>query len=324
MLTSRALALRLLLSRLARALALGTAVTTAACASKPEAAPATPAPATPATAATAAAPATAGRHTLWRVRGPRATVYLLGSIHLMTADAYPLDSVVEAAYADADRVVFEVNLDTLQMRSMEMIARAQLPAGQTLQSVVSPETIRMLESRLPAYNMTLAQVQRFKPWMVSLLLGQLEYQKAGLKAEYGLDMHFNARAREAGKPRGGLETVDFQLGLFDTFTPADQEALLRQTLTELDSTNANMARMRSAWQVGNVAALDSALNKSMSRYPNVKAVLLSDRNRRWVPQIEEMLKGTQDVLIVVGAGHLAGPESVVALLRARGYTVEQL
>jgi uncharacterized protein YbaP (TraB family) len=268
------------------------------------------------------------RNILYRVDGPSgATVYMLGSIHLLSADAYPLAQHVERAYADAERVYFEVSLDSLQARAAEMVPRALWQNGQTLRGAIPADLYAQVEQTAAQYagmGISMAVLDRFEPWMVAMMFSQLEWAKAGLQAQHGVDMHFEGRAQQDGKALGSLESVDFQLGLMDGFTPEQQVEMLRQTLEDLPKTGEMMGKMVAAWRAGDAAAIDSLMNGSMGRYPQLYATMLTDRNAAWVPQIEQLLRGSDDVLVVVGAAHLVGDESVVAMLRERGYTVEQL
>jgi uncharacterized protein YbaP (TraB family) len=280
----------------------------------------------------ASAPAQAqqapARNILYRVQGPAgATVYMLGSIHLLTPDAYPLAERVEAAYADAERVFFEVNLDSLQARGMELLPRALLPEGRSLRDEIPADLYAQVEQAAERYAQTgvvMGMLDRLEPWMVSMMLSQLEWARVGLEAEHGVDMHFEGRAQRDGKPMGSLESVDFQMGLMDGFTHAQQVEFLRQTLEDLPKTGEVMAGMVAAWRAGDTEAMDALMNSSMDEYPELSTRMLRDRNAAWVPQIEQLLRGTDDVLVVVGAGHLVGDESVVAMLRERGHTVDQM
>lgn len=268
------------------------------------------------------------RNILYRVDGPQgATVYMLGSIHLLTADAYPLAAPVEAAYADAERVFFEVSLDSLQARGMELLPRALLRDGRTLRGEIPANLYAQVEQAVARYaqmGVSMGVLDRLEPWMVAMMLSQLEWARVGLKPEHGVDMHFGGRAKQDGKPLGSLESVDFQMGLMDSFTPEQQVEFLRQTVEELPRTGDLMGGLVAAWRAGDTAAMDSLMNGSMGQYPELYDRMLTDRNAAWVPQIEQLLRGTDDVLVVVGAAHLVGDESVVAMLRERGYTVDQI
>lgn len=281
-----------------------------------------------ASAAPAQAQQPAARNILYRVQGPSgATVYMLGSIHLLTEDAYPLAQPVEDAYADAERVFFEVNLDSLQASAMQLMPRALLADGKTLRTEIPAELYAQVEetaARYSAMGINMATLDRFEPWMVAMLLSQLEWARVGLQAQYGIDVHFEGRAQQDGKGLGSLESVEFQIGLFDSFTGEQQVEFLRQTLEDLPRTGELMNGMVQAWRAGDAAAMDAMMNGSMGRYPELYDLMLTDRNAAWVPQIEQLLRGTDDVLVVVGAAHLVGDDSVVAMLRQRGYTVDQI
>jgi uncharacterized protein YbaP (TraB family) len=177
---------------------------------------------------------------------------------------------------------------------------------------------------LAPLGLTMPVLDRMEPWLVALMFQAVEWQKAGLTPEHGVDVHFSGRAKEDGKPVGGLEPVEFQLGLFDAMPAEAQVAFLRQSLEEAPQTAEQMRQIVAAWRAGDAARIDAIMNESLDESPALYARMLTDRNAAWVPQIEQMLRGRDDVLVVVGAAHLVGEQSVVQMLRQRGYTVEQL
>lgn len=265
------------------------------------------------------------RSLLYRVEGATGTtVYMLGSIHLLSADMYPLPQPVEAAYADAERVFFEIPLDSMQAAQRLMLARAMYPEGKSLRTELPADLFAQVEQLAAANGIPIGMMERMEPWMAGLMFAALEWQKAGLEPEHGVDNHFNQRARTDGKPTGAFETVEFQLGLFDEAPPAEQVNHLRSTLKDLPRMGQTMGDVVAAWRSGDAAAIDSIMNESMEEYPGVFQRMLVDRNAAWIPQIEALLRGRDDVLVVVGAAHLVGEHGVVSMLRQRGYTVEQL
>jgi len=267
---------------------------------------------------------TAPKHMLYRVRGASgATVYLLGSVHLLTPEAGKLPPVVDSAFDHAKTIAFETSIDSVQMRAPEMLTLARLAPGSSLRGVLSPAAATKTDSLLHLYGLSLDQVGMFKPWFVSILMTQLAVQKAGYQADYGVDMQLNARAKAANKPVIGLESVDFQLHLLDSFSPAAQERMLLEGKGPNESV-AQLNALKDAWVAGNAAALDSMLNRSTDTSPEMLKSMVVKRNQSWIPKIEEMLKGSSDALVVVGAAHLVGENGLVQLLRAKGYTVEQL
>ena len=282
--------------------------------------------ATPAPAPQQAVPvASAGpKHMLFRAHGPQgATVYLLGSVHLLSPDVAKLPAVVDSAFAHAKLIAFETSLDTIQLRAAEMVPLARYAGGATLRSSLKPATIAHLDTVLKAYGLTIDQVNAFKPWFVSVLTTQLTMQRMKFEGQYGVDMQLNARAHTVKMPIVGLETVDFQMGLFDSISPSDQETMVLQT-TMPDSTAREMTGITQAWVSGDVAGLDKLLNNTMSASPGMFATLVTNRNRSWIPKIDAMLAGKSDALVVVGAAHLVGKQGVVEMLRAQGYKIEQM
>ena len=263
------------------------------------------------------------KHMLFRVRGPNgATLYLLGSVHLLSQDAAALPPQVDTAFEHAKTVSLETSFDSVQMRAAELMMRGRFSNGATLRSTLSPSAVPKVDSLLRSYGLTLDQVNGFKPWFVSMLLSQVAMQKMGFQAQFGVDMQLNARAKAAGKPVLGLESPDFQLGLFDGLSFADQEQMLVDGTREDDAKV--LTTIRDAWSVGNTAALDSLLNRRLESAPGLRNALLTSRNRNWVPKLEQLIKGKDDALVVVGAGHLVGKDGVLELLKAKGYTIEQM
>jgi uncharacterized protein YbaP (TraB family) len=147
--------------------------------------------------------------------------------------------------------------------------------------------------------------------------------RAHFETKYGVDMQLNARAHTANKTIVGLESVETQLGLFDSLSPADQEKMVLQS-SGPDSSSRILMKIKDAWTTGDVSALDNLLNEGLKDVPSLFARLVTDRNAAWIPRIEEMVKSRDDALVVVGAGHLVGKKGVVEMLRAKGYAVDQM
>ncbi|MEO9036207.1 MAG: TraB/GumN family protein [Gemmatimonadaceae bacterium] len=261
---------------------------------------------------------------LYRVHsatGP--TVYLLGSVHLLTAEAGKLPAEVDSAFSHSDIIAFETNLDTIKIRAQELLLRGRYAPGSSLRTSLSPAGLARADTLLRSYGLTVDQMNGFKPWLVSVLLSQMAMQRANFQAQFGVDAQIDARAHAAGKQIIGLESADFQVGMFDRIPPADQERMLTSGHTP-DSASKEMARIKDAWLAGNSAALDSLINEGTADSPKMLAMLVTDRNKNWIPKIEDLLNGPCDALVVVGAGHLVGKEGLVELLKAKGYSVKQM
>jgi hypothetical protein len=273
-----------------------------------------------ATAAAAQSP----KHMLFRAVGPKgATVYLLGSVHLLTPEAGKLPPVVDSAFARAKTIVFETNVDTAMISAQSVMARAQYPAGVTLRSSLSAASVARLDTVLQAYGLSVDQVNQFRPWFVTVMISQLAMQRANFQADYGVDIQLNTRVHGTGKKVIGLEPVEYQLGLFDSMPEAEQEQMLLQSAPP-DSAIADLTRIKDAWLAGDAAKLDSIVNRQTPESERLFDELVTQRNRNWIPQIDALLTGTSDALVVVGAAHLVGKQGVLELLRAQGYHIEQL
>ena len=264
------------------------------------------------------------KHMLFRVRAPNgATVFLLGSVHLLSAEAGKLPPVVDSVFDRARTVAFETSFDSLQVHGMELMIRGRYTNGATLRSTLSPAGVAQLDSLLKTYGLGIDQVNGFKPWFVSLLLMQTVMQRANFQAQYGVDVQLNTRAHAANKTIIGLEPVQMQLGMFDAISTADQERMVLQS-SGPDSSSRVLMRIKDAWSTGDVGALDNLLNQGLKDVPSLFAKLVTERNLAWIPKIEDLVKSNSDALIVVGAGHLVGKQGVVELLRAKGYLVDQM
>lgn len=263
---------------------------------------------------------------LWEIRSDAGTEgYLVGSVHLMKPDVYPLDAAFDAAFAASDAVVFEVNLDSAQTQAQTLLPQLGMYAGSTtLQDVLSDDTFAKLQATTDSLGLPIARLQRMEPWVVSISLPAILYQRAGYTPGSGIDAHFFQKAKEAGKAIEALETTEEQLRIFDDLPTDLQEALLRYSLERAGSTVERMDEIVAAWTQGDTEPLEALFRDEMQQtFPTLYERLLVARNQNWMPQIESMLSADARPMIVVGTGHMVGADGLVAMLQAQGYTVEQ-
>jgi uncharacterized protein YbaP (TraB family) len=260
---------------------------------------------------------------MWKVERGETTLYLLGSIHALKEDAYPLPPAIEAAFAEVDVAVFEINLDDMTKAAIKMMSGGSLEQGRTLEEVVGPETWSEFETHVGDLGFDASLYQGMKPWMAALTVAAFELTKHGYLAAAGLDTYLSQRADETGKTRLALETADFQVGLFTGLSPEQSLAFLRYTLEDLTQMIPEMERLYRDWRAGNVESLEESLFAGFEEFPDVFEKMIVNRNRAWMPQIESLLAGDRDAMVVVGSAHLVGEQGVVNLLREKGYTVEQ-
>lgn len=266
------------------------------------------------------------KHCLWVVATPsNKAVYLLGSLHVLKSDAYPLANVINEAYSLSQKVVFETDLAAMMDPAVmaKMMALGLYPEGQTLFQNIPDEMRSSLKKKMNDLGMPMEHFGRFRPWFMAVTLTALELQRLGFSPEYGIDVHFYGRAASDQKEIGYLEPVDFQLDLLGKMNESDQNAFLGQTLKDLDVAAQMADDMLKNWEKGDADNLYAILFKSFEGYPQIENRLLGRRNIDWVNKIEEMMGEDKNIFIIVGAGHLIGPGSVVALLKENGYQVKQ-
>jgi len=260
---------------------------------------------------------------MWKVEKGETPLFLLGSIHALREDAYPLPPAIEAAFAGVEVAVFEIDLDDMTKAAIKMMSAGSLEKGRTLEEVVGPKTWSEFEARVEGLGFRASLYQGMKPWMAALTVAAFELTQHGYLAAAGLDAYFSQRADDTGKERLALETAEFQVDLFADLSPEQSLAFLVYTLEDLALMIPEMDRLYLDWRAGSVKSVEDALLEGFEEFPDVFEKMIANRNRAWMPQIEELLAGDRDAMVVVGSAHLVGEQGVVNLLREKGYTVEQ-
>jgi len=269
--------------------------------------------------------ATATRQPLWKIEGKAATVYLLGSVHLLKKENYPLAAPIEAAFDRAKVVVFETDIEAFEKPEfqMKLLSKSALPEGDTLRNHLSPKLYEQLATQSKESGLPSGAIEKLKAGLAALTIEHLEMQKLGLDEKLGVDYHFFQRARKAGKEMIGLDTPDFHLELLTGLSKEEGEAILRSTLEDIRTLKQDLPQLLKSWQTGDMKTLANLLNEEMEKDPALYKRLVVDRNKRWVPKIEELVRGDKDAIIIVGVGHLAGKQSVIELLEKNGLKVTQ-
>ena len=207
---------------------------------------------------------------------------------------------------------------------MAFLSKGMLGSDQSLEKLISPSTLALVNKALADLGPAGEMLKRFKPWLLAMTLEQLEMQKAGYDASLGLDKHFYDRAQENSKSVQGLETAEYQISRFEGMTMEQQDHLLAETLKQMETEKASITRLLDAWKTGDAPAVEKIVLADLKSDPVLYQRLLVERNRNWLPKIDELFARKGRALVVVGAAHLVGPDGVVAMLRAKGYTVEQM
>jgi len=273
-------------------------------------------------AALAAAPARA-QPPVWVVHGPHATVVLFGSVHLLAPGVDWEPAVLKTALTQANDLWFEIPIDPASALGAQQYAvkRGLLPEGQTLNAELAPADRDRLAAAAKICGLPLTLLDRLRPWYADLALSVASTKLANADAAGGVEQALSAA--NPAVPRQAFETVVEQIGFLADVSEKDQIASLRETMSEVKTGPAVYKRLVDAWLAGDVGAIrKQALEPMIKQAPGEYRALVVDRNKRWIPRIEQRLAGQGEAVMVVGVGHLVGPDSVPALLRRDGFRVD--
>ena len=283
------------------------------------------APATELTAAEATRPQAAPqRHSLWSLKGKSNTVHLLGSVHFLS-ETEQLPKALDDAYRGADVLLMEIDMDDLDPMEAQRITLelGMLPTGDSLEQQLGPQAWSMMVARAQELGIAPDILNRFQPWLAAMTLVQLQLMKMGLAPTAGVEQRFTARAVADKKPIHGLETVREQLSMLAGLPSKQQREFLLYSIEDAERMTQEVDALLSAWRRGDSEALAQLLAEGLEQYPDLYRPLTTERNRRWLGQVEALLDDREDYLVVVGTLHLVGKDSLIELLEAKGHRVVQ-
>jgi uncharacterized protein len=261
---------------------------------------------------------------LWHIKSSQGEVYMLGAVHVLPADVHWRTPQISRALSRSDVFVFEVPEDAKALRELQgkIQANGYLPADESLRAKLHPEALPDYDAALAASDLPAAGVDRERPWLAGIQLMFAQMRKLNYAASNGVDSTLMQDAAKAHKEMRYFETIAEQFAILAPDDPKLELQEFESGLKDLRDPSGGVQPMIKAWGEGDQAKLDELINGDLTDYPEARKTLLDDRNKRWVPQIETMLKEKHVFFITVGAGHLTGAAGVPALLRADGYKVE--
>ena len=273
---------------------------------------------------------------LWQACDSDNCLYLLGSFHVLRADDYPLSADVEAAFARASSVVFEIapaELASAELASKMMSAATQR-GGRQLHDDLPPALNAKFDTWADTHQAALVEqgvaapmLQLFKPWFAAIMVSLTSMQAMDMHAEHGLDRYLAQRALAAGKAVAGLESGDAQIAMLDGMQRDEQLQMLEEALDSAAAGSQHIIALHTAWRRGDAdRLLEDSVNSMRDDYPRLYRVINVDRNRAWLPQLEARLQqpGRESSLVVVGAMHLLGGDGLLAMLERAGYRIERI
>jgi uncharacterized protein len=263
---------------------------------------------------------------VWAIHGDHNTVYLAGSVHLLKANDAALPPGFERAYAGSRTLVMEIDLGKLDPTEAAgwMMEHGTLGEGNSLQKVIGDERYRRVSTEATRLGMPMGLANQFAPWVLGLQLLELQYAQLGFDSQSGVEEQLEHRAQADGRPTAGLETLSQQLSLFAALSPEEQVKFLDLIVSEMHDVNKDTQAVIAAWRAGDAAKLAALLGDEYKSFPSLYRALVTERNKRWVPQIEKLLREKDNYFVVVGALHLVGDGGLLDLMRRDGFKAEQL
>ena len=264
---------------------------------------------------------------VWELDADNGSFYLAGSCHVLRKSDYPLPEEFESAYENADQVIFETDIEALMSQEVQLLlmSKGMYTGGDTLEKKLSKESYASLVKYCSDRSMSIELFQNFKPWMVTMTLLVLELGKNGITSADGLDMYFHNKAKKEGKQTGGLEDAYKHVELVSSFDEEFDESIIESFIQEVGELQVVMEGLIKSWMAGDEAGIDEYIAANMRKeFPKLYKKLLTDRNRDWIPRLETLIDSGKRTLVIVGVGHLVGEESVISLLKSRGYKIKKM
>lgn len=256
---------------------------------------------------------------VWALHGSHNTVYLAESVHLLKADQATLPAAFDQAYAHAQTIVMEIDLSSLDPTAVQefMLEHGTLK-GTTLRQLLGPRPYEKLSTEAGRLGLPMEGLEQLAPWAIALSLTDLEYLQLGYDPDQGVEMQIERRAQKDHKPILGLETLEQQLGQLEGLTSAQQARFLELTLDDMHDADHDTDELMRAWRSGDTERLADLMSREYREFPELYRALVTERNARWLPQIERFLRDDRDYMVVVGALHLVGREGLLELARHAG------
>jgi uncharacterized protein len=261
---------------------------------------------------------------MWQLQTEGATITFLGSFHLISPGLAWQDSRVNTALNAADSVVFEIDMALAEDPAMaqRMLAAGSLPEGEVLSQHLSADQYAELSAICMKLGIPVTVIDGYKPWFAGMVLSIVHMQIMGFDPDAGADVVLDKAARSMGKTMGALETIDDQINALAALDDLSADDIMKDSTREFDDPE-YLTKMLELWYTGDVAGLQEFMLDELMEYPGLYEALLVNRNSRWIAPLERMIAGGGSHFVIVGAAHLVGEDSVIAMLRAKGHVIKR-
>ncbi len=262
---------------------------------------------------------------VWKVSKGDDHIFVGGTVHILPDSEFPLPKEFEQAYQQADSIVLETKLPdkddaVMQAKMMKYMLYSD---GKKVSDVLSKETLQRLKAYVSNLGADLAMFERFKPGFLMTVFAMMEAQKAQLSGT-GVDVFYSDKAVSDTKAIEYFETAEFQMNMIASMGEGDEERFIQSSLEQMTGFKQLFLDLLVAWRAGDVEQLKKLAIEPMKEDPNTLKILLTDRNKNWIPAIQAMFGDKDREFVLVGVAHLVGDDNLLALLEAKGYQIERL
>lgn len=262
---------------------------------------------------------------VWKISKGNDHVFIGGTIHILPEEEFPLPNEFLNAYKNTNQIILEAQLpDPSDAAAQQaMLAQMSYSNGKNLQTVLTPDTLKQLDTYFSSIGSNVNQFIQFKPGFVVSIMALIELQKAEISGE-GVDAYFESLAIKEQKKITYLETAEMQFAMLSSLGEGYEDEFIKGNLDLNSSFTEFFQQTLDAWRSGNAAQLENLINvAALESDEKSYDALFTSRNKSWVPQIEALFNNTHKEFILVGAGHLFGKSGLLELLKNKGYTVEK-
>lgn len=263
---------------------------------------------------------------VWKVSDGESSLYLGGTLHLLSASDYPLPEAFDKAFAASETLVFETDIAAMESPqfAQQMMMSMMYRDGTTLSDVLSPATLTQLKAQLAQYGLPFEQMKALKPSLIGITLSAVEFQRLGLNVE-GVDKYFFTKGTQESKAIDWLETPMEQVNFIASMGEGKEDEMIKYTLRDLEKLPVALEQMKADWLAGDMQSMyDHSMKDFKQDYPEIYNNLLVTRNNNWMPKILDYMKTPEAEFVLVGALHMAGEAGLIAQLKKAGYTVTKL
>lgn len=267
------------------------------------------------------------KSSVWKVSKNNTHLFLGGTVHILSADDYPLPCEFGAAYSVSEKLFFETDFsaEKLLQAGTEMLKQGVYPQGDGLANRLSDKTLTDLKEHLTSLGLPAEQFLNFKPGVLLSFITVAQLNNIGIQTA-GVDKHYYDLAKKDKKATGYFEEINEQISFLVKMGIDNEENFIRYTLEGMENLETQFLGMRESWRNGNTDLLAdfSELDELRSKFPAVFETLLTSRNEQWLTRVDSLIESAEVEYILVGALHLAGPEGLLARLESKGYQIDQL